>query len=58
MELRVGGGMELSFDNSNLTPHGETTPPEYANHGCGGECDKWANAVAAGVREPDQDDEE
>jgi uncharacterized protein YndB with AHSA1/START domain len=36
MELRKGGGMELSFDNSNLTPHGETTPAEYADHGCGG----------------------
>ena len=31
MELRVGGGVELTFNNSDLSPHAETTPDRYAS---------------------------
>ena len=34
MELRVGGGVELTFNNTELTPHREAPPDKYKEAGC------------------------
>lgn len=35
MELKVGGGVELTFRNADLTGHPETPPERYRDRGCG-----------------------
>jgi uncharacterized protein YndB with AHSA1/START domain len=35
MELKVGGGVELTFRNTDLSGHPETPPERYRERGCG-----------------------